>query len=109
MDKPSETEALKHDMVELRETLDKLAKDVSAVSRSMADDVRSSATHRAHQINEGAQHLANDALEAGRRSGEAVTESVRQHPMQSLLIAFGSGLVLAQLLRVGGGRHRDGA
>jgi ElaB/YqjD/DUF883 family membrane-anchored ribosome-binding protein len=101
----TQTDPIKQDIAELRAALEKIAKDVASVSESMAADLKDSVGRRAKDVKDGAQAVARDAIETGRQSGEAVAESVRQHPVSSLLIALGAGLVIGQLLSRNGSRH----
>ena len=93
------SEDLKKDIETLKATIDKLAKDVSAISGSLAEDLKSRASRTADDIRGGARSVASEISEKGRESTEAIEKTVRDRPFQSLLIAFGTGLLLAQFLR----------
>ena len=95
----NESEDLKKDIEALKATINKLAKDVSSMSNSMADDLKARAGSAADDVREGARAVAGEIGDKGRESVEAIENTVRDRPFQSLLIAFGSGLLLAQLLR----------
>ncbi len=101
----TQTDPIKQDIAELRQALDKIARDVATLSESVATEIKDDTKRRVREVRDGAQAAARDALETGRQSGEAVAESVRQHPVSSLLIALGAGLVIGQLLNRGNNRH----
>ncbi len=88
----SETETLKKDMADLRTSIDKLTKDVSAISKSMAEETQG-------EIRDKAQRLAEQARDKGKQSAEAVGTTVSDNPLRSVLIAFGAGVVFSQLIR----------
>ncbi|CAN0449939.1 unnamed protein product [Ectocarpus fasciculatus] len=95
----SETETLKKDIDELRGSIEKLSKDVSSMGQSMAQDLKAKAGNAAESIRDGAKATAQQIGEKGKQGAEAVENTVRERPFQSLLVAFGAGLLLAQLLR----------
>ncbi|MDA0661907.1 MAG: hypothetical protein O3B08_03610 [Proteobacteria bacterium] len=95
----SESETLKKDVEELRAAIETLTKDVSTISQSMTDGLKDKAARAADNVREGARNAANEIGAKGRQSAEAVEQTVRDKPLQSLVVAFGAGLLLAQLLR----------
>lgn len=95
----SDSETLKQDIAELRASLDKLSKDVASISQSLAQDLKARATGTADDLRDRARAVAGDISAKGKESAEALENTVRERPLQSLLIAFGVGLLLAHLLR----------
>lgn len=95
----SESETLRKDVEELRTSLDRLNKDVGALSQSLMKEVKERASRTADDLRSNAQSIASEIGVRGRESAEAVEKTVREHPLQSLLIAFGAGMLLAQLTR----------
>jgi ElaB/YqjD/DUF883 family membrane-anchored ribosome-binding protein len=95
----SDSETLKQDMAELRASLDRLSKDVASISQSLAQELKSRATGKADDLRDRARAVADDVSAKGKESAEALEKTVRERPLQSLLIAFGAGLLLAHLLR----------
>jgi ElaB/YqjD/DUF883 family membrane-anchored ribosome-binding protein len=95
----SEAETLKKDIDELRKALDSLGKDVGAISKSLAEDAKSRATKAAEHVRDGAKDFVNDVGAKGKQTAQAVETKVRENPLQSLAVAFGAGLIIAQLLR----------
>jgi ElaB/YqjD/DUF883 family membrane-anchored ribosome-binding protein len=75
---------------------------LDALGRSVAQ-VRAQAGPAMHELARSAEHLAHDSAVAVReraaRLGDAGTGYVREHPMQSVLIAAGAGAALALLFR----------
>jgi ElaB/YqjD/DUF883 family membrane-anchored ribosome-binding protein len=95
----NESEVLKKDIEELRASMEKLTKDVGALSRSLADELKARASRTAASARESAEAIAHEIGEKGRESTESIERTVRERPFQSLLVAFGAGLLLAQVLR----------
>mgnify|MGYP003629014190 CR=1 FL=1 len=95
----SESDTLKKDVEELRSALEKLTKDVSSVSKSLAEEMKARAGRTADDVAESARNVAGEISAKGRETAEAVEDTVRNRPFQSVMVAFGAGLLLAQLLR----------
>ena len=94
----NDSENLKKDIETLKATIDKLAEDVSSLSASMADDLKPRASGKADEVREDARSVGGEMCEKGRQSVEAIENTVRDRPFQSLMFAFGTGLLLAQFL-----------
>lgn len=90
---------LKDDVAALKTAINDLTKDIKTVSESVVKDTRTRAEAAAADLRGGLDDAARTAKERGRQSAEAVRGTVAQHPLQSMLIAFGAGLVIAQLLK----------
>lgn len=95
----TETDTLKKDMADLRATLERLSRDVAGISDTITRDLKERATSKMESLKAGSEKLARDIGQKGRNSVAAVETSVQEHPIQSLLMAFGAGVVIAQLLR----------
>ncbi|MEX2615970.1 MAG: hypothetical protein WD767_07740, partial [Alphaproteobacteria bacterium] len=95
----SDSETLKKDIAELRASIETLTRDVTSMSQSMSDGLKERASRTADSVRNGARNAANEIGVKGRQSAEAVENTVRDKPLQSLVVAFGAGLLLAQLLR----------
>ncbi len=95
----TETETLKKDIDALRSSIDKLTKDMSTMSESFAQDMKARAANKVGDLREEVSHIAGRIGAKGKQSSEAVEESVREKPLQSILLALGAGLMLAQLMR----------
>lgn len=94
----TESETLKKDVAELQATLNKLTKDVTSMSQAMAEDVKSRAGKANGEIRENVKKFAEQARDKGKESAEVVGAQVGENPFRSLLIAFGAGVVLSQLI-----------
>lgn len=97
----SETETLKKDMAELQSTIDKLTKDMGQLSKAVGEDLQSRANGSAAEIKDRARKVAANARDKGRESVEAVETHVSENPLRSLIVAFGAGILISQLLRRG--------
>ena len=95
----SETDTLKKDMADLRASIDALTKDVSTMSRSMSNDAKNSASEKAAELRDNISKAAGQARDKSRESVEAVSTSVAENPLRSLVFAFGAGIVISQLLQ----------
>ncbi len=95
----SEAETLKKDIEELRGSIEKLSKDVSSIGQSMAKDIKARAGETAENVRDGAKATVRQIGEKGKQGAEAVENTVRERPFQSLLVAFGAGLLISQLIR----------
>lgn len=83
----------------LKATIEKLSADVSALSHSLAEVMKESAGRAANDIRDGVKSAADDIGAKGKASQEAIEQTVREKPFQSLLAAFSVGLLLALLFR----------
>ncbi|MEX0694161.1 MAG: hypothetical protein WD075_06945 [Rhodospirillales bacterium] len=83
----------------LKATIEKLTADVSALSHSLADVLKERAGRAAHDIRDGVKSAAGEISEKGKASQEAIEQTVRERPFQSLLAAFSVGLLIALLFR----------
>jgi ElaB/YqjD/DUF883 family membrane-anchored ribosome-binding protein len=84
----SEADTLRKDVDELKAALNNVAKDVSKLGKTYAAE-------QASKVREGAYELG----EKGQQSAEALGNVVREHPLQSLLVSFGVGVIVSQLIR----------
>lgn len=94
----NDVDALKKDIEELKAALADLRRDAKKAAESREHRFTEAAREKLGDIEEGATDFAKRAADRGRRSAEAVENTVREKPLQSLLIAFGAGLLLAKLL-----------
>jgi len=83
----------------LKATIEKLSNDVAALSHSLAEAVKVSAGRAANDIRDGVKSAANGIGEKGKASQEAIEQTVRERPFQSLLAAFSVGLLIALLFK----------
>lgn len=95
-DKLSEAKhTLREDVQNLKEDAGRLGRDVSHTARDLAAAARTGVREAGHQV--------SAAIDTARVRGEHWThesrECVRQHPLTSVGISFGAGLLLGALLR----------
>lgn len=76
---------------------------IDAMTRTVKQ-MREQAGPAMHELAQGAEHLAHDSAAAVRRRAAALGQSssgyVREHPLQSVLIAAGAGALVAIVLRM---------
>ena len=79
------------------------AKDLASSAAQQAGDIGSSVAQRAQNVASSVADTAGDyAATVGHRAedlAEDVTTWIRRYPVQSLLIGFGAGFLLARALR----------
>tara|TARA_R110002110_G_scaffold91964_12_gene239289 strand:- start:5522 stop:5821 length:300 start_codon:yes stop_codon:yes gene_type:complete len=92
-------DAIKKDIDDLRAVLNQLTSDVSELSKSTATNLKSQGEKKAAELKAGVQAGSQAAVEKGRESAAAIEGTVRERPFQSLMVAFGAGLILSQILR----------
>tara|TARA_R110001592_G_scaffold291718_3_gene561192 strand:+ start:895 stop:1194 length:300 start_codon:yes stop_codon:yes gene_type:complete len=95
----AKNEQAHNDFDELKATIEKLTADVSAMSHSLANLLKAGAGRAADDIRDGIKSAAGDISDKGKASKEAIEMTVRERPFQSLLAAFGVGLLIAHLCR----------
>lgn len=95
----NETDALKKDIEELRKALDALGKDVKGLGKELSGQAKSGAQAKVEELKDGARKVAEEVGAKGKQAAESMEETVKSHPLQSLAVAFGAGLLIAQLLR----------
>lgn len=93
------TKHTEDDMADLRASFDKLSKDVASLHHSLAEVLRSRAGQAAAEIREGIDSAAEDIGTKSAEYKDSIEKTVRERPFQSLLAAFGIGLLIAQLFR----------
>lgn len=96
--KQNDVDALRKDIDDLKAALAELSKDVKSSAEAREHRFAEAARSKIEDIEHGAADFAKRAADRGRQSAEAVENTVRERPVQSLLVAFGAGLLLAKLL-----------
>jgi ElaB/YqjD/DUF883 family membrane-anchored ribosome-binding protein len=90
--------ALEADFVRLREdvaSLSQTVKNVASRARGMADAMRDGIDGAAERVRKAGKRAQTSAQEAA----ESLQASVEEHPIQSVLLALGLGVVVGMLLR----------
>lgn len=104
-----ETRTTNQGFDDVKEGLERLRKDVA----ELADIVKATAAERAASTRDQLDHEARRALEElqdrldamigrARQTTDQVGDQISQHPVSSLVGAFGLGFILAMLLEKGG-------
>jgi len=91
-------DVLKEDLAKLREDVTRLVAALAAEQSEKVEGLRGKAGETLHRAQQASAEAVAQAGEMARGSVDAAEQTVRQHPIASLLAAFGLGLVIAQLL-----------
>jgi ElaB/YqjD/DUF883 family membrane-anchored ribosome-binding protein len=94
----AEMEKLKAELEKMRSDFAGLAGALKGAGAAGAEEVKDSAAHMAASVKEQIVHALHEAREKGKASVEAVEKQVGEHPLVSLLAAFGAGFLVAKLL-----------
>jgi len=86
-----EVDQLKNDIAALRADMSSLVKTLKDVGIDKGREYYDQATDRAHQASDTVRKRANDTY-------SAVGKEVEEHPLTSVLTAFGTGFVVGMLL-----------
>jgi ElaB/YqjD/DUF883 family membrane-anchored ribosome-binding protein len=97
-----EVDALKADMVKLRDDL----KEFAALLKSSAGDRSTAGTPFSGlgQSWEDFTKKMEDARKEGDQALQDIAEQIKQHPLSSVSLAFGVGYVISKIMNLGGRR-----
>ena len=93
-----EYDALKEDLAQLREDMERLVKSILEEHRRDAEDIRTKAGETVNRARAAGAEAFQRAGDRAQESVDAAERTVREHPILSLLAAFGLGLLISQLL-----------
>jgi ElaB/YqjD/DUF883 family membrane-anchored ribosome-binding protein len=103
-----EVEMLKDDIARLREDIASLASAVlGAASDTLGDtlgDAKAKVNGETQQARDEFKSKMNDGVERGKQFIDDIDTQVTRHPVGSVLVAFGVGLLIAKLLGSGNSR-----
>jgi ElaB/YqjD/DUF883 family membrane-anchored ribosome-binding protein len=99
-----EMDALKADIAQLREDIVGLSSAVKGAASENVAGAKAQAEERMHQAWEDIERRLQDLLSEGKATFNTAEQKVGEHPVGSVLTAFGIGFVIAKLLDVGGRR-----
>ena len=96
--KQDDIDVLKKDIDELKAALKGLTGDLKGLAETRSDSAAKKAGEKLGEIREDVAGAAQKIAYQGRQSAEAVADAVKDRPLQSLIVAFGVGLLLSRLL-----------
>ena len=99
-----ELDALKADITQLRHDIAGLTGAIREVSSEKVADAKAQAQQRARGTWENVERKLDDLLEKGRETVDNAEHQIGEHPVGSILTAFGLGFIIAKLLDMGGPR-----
>jgi ElaB/YqjD/DUF883 family membrane-anchored ribosome-binding protein len=99
-----EIEALKEDIARLREDIARLASSVLGAASDTLDDARARVDSKGREARDEVMGKLDEGLDHGKQFLDDLDTQVTRHPVGSVLIAFGVGLLLAKILG-SGDRH----
>ncbi len=99
-----EMDALKADIAQLREDIVGLTNAVRGVASEKVADAKTQAEERLRGTWEDIEQRFDDLLNQGKATFNKAEHQVGEHPVGSVLTAFGLGFIIAKLIDVGGRR-----
>ena len=99
-----EMDALKADIAKLREDISNLTSAVKDTASENVAGAKARAEERVHQTWADIEGRLEDLLNEGKATFNKAEQQVGEHPVGSVLTAFGIGFIIAKLLDVGGRR-----
>lgn len=97
--KNPDSDDVRKDIEELRKDLASLGKDVRKLAREGAGDASRRATSTVEDLQNRAESALSSVAEQGRDAAKNVEGTVKSHPLESLLVAFGVGVLLGNIIR----------
>ena len=100
-------EDIQHDLQSLREDLARLAQQVTGLVSETGDEAIGEAKKRMRKLRKNLDETMSDAGERGREAlsdvseniGEALEESLREHPLTTVAMAVGLGFLFGTMWR----------
>lgn len=99
-----EIDALKEDIARLREDIASLAASILGAASDTLDDARVRVSRKSQQAGDEVMGKINEGIDQGKEFLDDLDARVARHPVGSVLIAFGVGLLIAKILG-SGDRH----
>lgn len=96
-----EVEVLKDDIAKLREDIASLASAVLGAAGDKVDDVKSRANGKSQEAREAFTGKMNEGIDRGKEFLGDIDTQVSRHPLGSVLVAFGVGVLVAKILGSG--------
>lgn len=92
------SQALRDTVDRLRSDLDDLRHQLVAAGGEQASAARTAVARRVEELRNELEEVAGGLERRGRETAASLGAQVREHPVASLAIAFGAGMVAARLL-----------
>lgn len=86
------------DIAQLRKDLEAIRGDIGALSDSLRSATGAAANSARKQVAEGAARVGETVRESAHAAQAATERSIADHPMASVAMAFGIGMVIGRLL-----------
>jgi ElaB/YqjD/DUF883 family membrane-anchored ribosome-binding protein len=99
-----EIDALKEDIAKLREDIASLASAALGAASDTLDDARAKVNGKSQEVRDEFTDKMNDGIDRGKQFLDDLDTQVTRHPVGSVLVAFGVGLLIAKLLGSGNSR-----
>jgi len=99
-----EVDALKADIAKLREDIVSLTNAVKDTASENVAGAKARAEERVNQAWADIEQRLEELLSEGRATFNKAEQQVGEHPVGSVLTAFGVGFIIAKLLDAGGRR-----
>ncbi len=96
-----EIDALKEDINRLREDIANLASSVLGAASDTLDDAKDKVNGKTREARDEVMGKLDEGLDHGKQLLEDLDTQVTRHPVGSVLIAFGVGLLIAKILGSG--------
>ncbi|KZD09657.1 DUF883 family protein [Oceanibaculum pacificum] len=94
---PAEIDAIKADLAALRKDIASLTKTVGETASASVDEKTAQLREKVATMREEIERMAGTAKVRGQEGVAAVERHIEDKPLQSMLIAFGAGLLLGKL------------
>jgi ElaB/YqjD/DUF883 family membrane-anchored ribosome-binding protein len=99
-----EVEVLKEDIAKLREDIASLASAVLGAASDTLGDAKAKVNGKSQEVEDKFTGKLNDGIDRGKQFLDDLDTQVTRHPVGSVLVAFGVGLLIAKILGPG---HRS--
>lgn len=96
--KDSDVDTLRKDIDDLSAAVKTLTEDIGKAARANGASFKERAGEKLDAVGEEASRFAHRVADRGRDTADAVAGVARERPFQSMLVAFGVGLLAAKLL-----------
>lgn len=104
-DLQEEMQTLKDDVAKLRADVSDLVGLLRDLGSEKVGEARASVEEDIEELRERLRTAVGGAKERGQKAADEVEERIAQHPLSSLLAAFGIGFIIAKLTN--GGRSES--